>query len=157
VAIENPTRDGWSAHILLAQLSGSADHQVVPSSDRASRYEVHTPNGDSLAKGTRFQVSLSPALVTRVDVEEGVVVVINVNVTVQVTAGQVTTIQPGAPPTPPAFHITGEGIVTQMGEVRVGGLDFHTTDTTVIVGNPQPRIGPQSTGISPVMAHGLPT
>jgi hypothetical protein len=124
--------------ILLAQLSGNTDHQVASSSDPASRYEVHTPNGDSRAKGTRFHVAISPALVTRVDVEEGIVVVINVNVTVQVTAGQVTTIGPGAPPTPPAFHVSGEGIVTQMGEVwRIGGLDFHTTDTTVIVGNPQ--------------------
>ncbi len=125
--------------ILLTQLSGSTDHQVASSSDLASRYEVHTPNGDSLAKGTRFHVSVSPALVTRVDVEEGIVTVINVNVTVQVTPGRVTTVAPGAPPTSPAFHVTGEGIVTQVGKVwRIGGLDFHTTSTTVIVGNPQP-------------------
>jgi hypothetical protein len=124
--------------IVLAQLSGSTDHQVAHSSDPASRYEVHTLNGDSLAKGTRFRVSLSQALATRVDVEEGIVTVINVNITVQVTAGQVTTIQPGAPPATPAFHITGEGIVTHVGEVwRISGLDFHATDTTVIVGNPQ--------------------
>ncbi|CAG0937306.1 hypothetical protein TFLX_06230 [Thermoflexales bacterium] len=124
--------------ILLAQLSGNTDHQVASSSDPASRYEVHTPNGTSRAKGTRFHVAISPALVTRVEVEEGIVVVINVNVTVQVTAGQVTTIGPGAPPTLPAFQITGEGIITQMDEVwRIGGLDFHTTDTTVIIGNPQ--------------------
>jgi hypothetical protein len=124
--------------ILLAQLSGSTDHQVAHSSDPASRYEVHTPNGTSSAKGTHFHVAISPALVTRVAVEEGVVVVINVNVTVQVTAGRVTTVSPGAPPVTPAFHVSGEGIVTQMGEVwRIGGLDFHTTNTTVIVGNPQ--------------------
>jgi hypothetical protein len=124
--------------ILLAQLSGSTDHHVAHASDPASRYEVHTPNGSASAKGTVFQVLITPALITRVDVEEGIVLVINVNVTVQLTPGQVTTIQPGAPPAPPAFHITGEGIVTQMGEVwRIGGLDFHTTDTTVIVGNPQ--------------------
>jgi hypothetical protein len=124
--------------ILLGQLSGSTDHQVAHSSDRASRYEVHTPNGTAAARGTIFQVLITPALVTRVDVTEGSVVVINVNVTVQVGVGQVTTIPPGAPPTKPAFKVSGEGIVTQMGEVwRIGGLDFHTTDTTVIVGNPQ--------------------
>jgi hypothetical protein len=124
--------------ILLTQLSGSTDHQVAHSSDPASRYEVHTPNGTSSATGTRFHVSISPALVTRVDVEEGSVVVINVNVTVHVNAGRVTTIAPDAPPTAPAFHVSGEGIVTQMGTVwRIGGLDFHTTNTTVIVGNPQ--------------------
>jgi hypothetical protein len=124
--------------ILLAQLSGSTDQQVVKSSDPASRFEVHTPNGSAAAKGTIFQVLITPALVTRVQVNEGTVVVVNVNVTVQVTAGQVTTIQPGAPPASPAFHINGEGIVTQMGEIwRIGGLDFHTTNSTVIVGNPQ--------------------
>jgi riboflavin synthase alpha subunit len=124
--------------ILLTQLSGSTDHQVAHSGDPASRYEVHTPNGDSLARGTRFHVSVSPALVTRVDVAEGIVAVINADVTVQVTAGQVTTISPGAPPAPPSFYVSGEGVVTQMGEVwRIGGLDFRTTNATVIVGNPQ--------------------
>ena len=37
--------------ILLAQLSGSTDHQVAHSSDPASRYEVHTPNGTSSCQG----------------------------------------------------------------------------------------------------------
>jgi hypothetical protein len=124
--------------ILLAQLSGSTDHQVAHSSDPASRYEVHTPNGTALAKGTVFQVLVTPALITRVGVEQGLVIVVNVNVTVQLTPGQVTTISPGTAPTSPAFHVTGEGIVTQMGAVwRIGGLDFHTTNTTVVVGNPQ--------------------
>ncbi len=124
--------------ILLAQLSGSTDHDVAHSSDPASRYEVHTPNGTGSAKGTIFHVFLTPALVTRIAVDEGTVVVVNVNITVQVTAGQVTTIGTGAPPSSPAFQVTGEGIVTQMGEVwRIGGLDFHTTNNTVVVGNPQ--------------------
>ena len=139
VAIEQlDARTNGPRTILLAQLSGSTDQQVAKSSDPASRFEVHTPNGSATAKGTIFQVLITSALVTRVQVDEGTVVVVNVNVTVQVTAGQVTTIQPGAPPAPPAFHISGEGIVTQMGNVwRIGGLDFHTTNSTVIVGNPQ--------------------
>ncbi len=139
VAIEQlDARTSGPRTILLAQLSGKTDHQVAKSDDPASRYEVHTPNGSAAAKGTIFQVLITSSLITRIGVDEGTVVVVNVNVTVQVTAGQVTTIQPGAPPTPPAFHVSGEGIVTQLGEVwRIGGLDFHTTDTTVIVGNPQ--------------------
>lgn len=124
--------------ILLAQLSGRTDHQVAHSSDPASRYEVRTLNGIASAQGTVFQVLVAPSLITRVSVEQGVVIVVNVNVTVQLTPGQVTTINPGAPPAMPTFRVTGEGIVTQMGAVwRIGGLDFHTTNTTVIVGNPQ--------------------
>ncbi len=146
--------------IVLAQLSGSTDQQVAHSSNPASRFEVHTPNGTSSAKGTRFHVSVLPDLHTRVDVEEGIVLVVNINITVQVTAGQVTTISPGVPPTPPAFHVSGEGIVTQVGAVwRIGGLDFHTTNTTVIVGNPQlgdrvavdGHLGPDGTRVADVI------
>jgi hypothetical protein len=34
--------------------------------------------------------------------------------------------------------VTGEGIVTQMGDIwRIGGLEFRTDADTVIVGSPQ--------------------
>ncbi len=139
VAIEQlDARTNGPRTILLAQLSGETDQDVAPSTNPASRYEVRTPNGTGTAKGTLFHVSVSASLITRISVQEGTVAVTNINVTVLIIAGQVTTIPVGLPPSPPAFQVSGEGVVTQMGAVwRIGGIEFHTDSNTVIIGNPQ--------------------
>ena len=122
----------------LTQWIGETDHEVIPSSDLASRYDVNTPNGTGSAKGTSFHVSVNTPQITRITVDEGAVAVANLNVTVIVIAGQATTIRAGAPPEQPLFRVTGEGIVTQMGDTwRIGSLEFRTNTNTSIVGNPQ--------------------
>lgn len=123
--------------ILLTQWSGDSQHDVAHSGDAASRYEVATPSGVGSAKGTSFRVSVT-ALLIRFDVDEGVVAVTNLNITVLVVAGQTTIIPPGEAPQEPVFHISGEGEVTAIGDTwRIGGQTFLTDASTVIVGDPQ--------------------
>lgn len=124
--------------IQLSQALGETDHQVIPSHYLSSYYTVVTPNGSGTATGTQFHVSVSPSSVTRVSVDEGAVAVTNQNVTVSVGAGQLTTVLNETPPAAPTFRVSGEGIVTQIGETWViGGMEFSTDEETIIVGNPQ--------------------
>ena len=67
--------------VRLTQWIGESDHDVVPSNQTASRYEVNTPSGSGVAKGTVFHVSVSAAQVTRISVEEGSVAATGLNVT----------------------------------------------------------------------------
>jgi hypothetical protein len=137
-------RDG-PRRVKLTQWIGESDHDVTPSSDAASRYEVRTPSGTGVAKGTKFHVRVTLNHIARFNVDEGSVAVSHLNVSVTVVAGQSTTIYVDQPPTQPVFRISGEGKVTQMGDVwRIGGRDFQVnTDvasdrsTTEIIGNPQ--------------------
>jgi hypothetical protein len=132
--------DDQSRIVELTQWVGETDHDVAASYGANGHYEVHTPSGSGVAKGTFFHVSVTPALVVRFIVDEGAVEVTNVNVTVIVIAGQLTTINVDEPPAEPAFRVTGEGEVSEMGEVLwvIAGKVFATHDGTIIVGNPQP-------------------
>jgi len=131
--------------VRLTQWIGDSDHEVTPSSVAGSQYEVRTPNGTGIAKGTSFHVVVASNLIARFNVDEGTVAVTNLNVTVDVIAGQSTTVYVDEPPSQPVFRISGEGRVTQMGDVwTIGGRDFlvNTTvgpdnSTTEIVGDPQ--------------------
>ena len=126
--------------VVLTQWRGQSDHYVEFRNDRGSRYAVNTPNGEGIARGTAFQVIVTPDLLTRFVVTEGRVDVSNANVTVSVTAGQATSIPAGQAPASPQFYITGEGEVSQIEpEWIIGGQSFSTDDNTVIVG--EPRLG----------------
>ncbi|MCB9434156.1 MAG: FecR domain-containing protein [Ardenticatenaceae bacterium] len=127
--------DGFRT-ILMTQWLGESQHQVDFRNDGSSRYEVNTPNGSGVARGTVFQVIV--AAQTQFLVREGRVDVTNQSSTVTVIAGHLTTIAPSQPPTPPQFIITGEGEVTANGlDWIIGGQTFATTNSTVIIGNPQ--------------------
>ena len=131
--------------VQLAQSIGKSDHDVAASSLAGARYEVRTPNGTGVARGTSFQVEVAPNRIARFNVDEGVVAVTNRGASVSVIAGQSTTIYVDEPPTQPVFRISGEGRLTRMGEVwTIGGRDFLVNtsiapdrSTTKIVGNPQ--------------------
>ena len=131
--------------VRLTQSSGESRHDVKPASVAGSQYEVRTPNGTGVAKGTSFHVVVTSNLIARFNVDEGTVAVTHLNVTVNVIAGQSSTVYAGEPPTQPVFRISGEGRLTQMGDVwTIGGRDFlvNTTvgpdnSTTEIVGDPQ--------------------
>jgi hypothetical protein len=106
--------------------------------DGGSRYEVNTPAGSGIARGTQFSVSVTPELLAEFAVSEGRVDVTGLNQTVSVVAGQATAVLAGSPPQPPAFRIYGEGEVSQIGAVWViAGQSFQTNDRTRINGNPQ--------------------
>lgn len=124
--------------ILLNQLSGQTQSKVAHSNNTASRYEVNTPSGVGAAKGTLFTVLVTSTKLVRFDVDEGVVAVTNLNVTVLVVAQQSTTIIFGQPPQQPLFRITGEGEVQATGGTwTIAGRTFTTNENTIIVGNPQ--------------------
>ena len=133
----NP-RDAGARVVVLTQWRGESDHQVATRTDTGSQYLVNTPTGSGIAMGTAFQVLVSANLLTQFIVTEGTVNVVNLNVTVAVVAGQSSTILPGQAPSDPHFFITGQGEVTQTGDVWViGGQAFRVDANTVIVGDPQ--------------------
>jgi mannose-6-phosphate isomerase-like protein (cupin superfamily) len=129
--------DGFRT-VVMTQWVGESEHTVEFRNDAGSRYEVVTPNGSGRARGTTFQVLVTTHLLTQFIVTEGQVDVTNLNVTVIVIVGQTTIIPPQQPPSQPYFIVSGEGEVTAMGETwTIGGQTFATTDSTIIVGNPQ--------------------
>ncbi|MCB8990693.1 MAG: FecR domain-containing protein, partial [Ardenticatenaceae bacterium] len=124
--------------VVLTLAYGDSEHQVQFRHDSGSRYEVQTASGSGIARGTRFRVTASNDGAATYAVQEGRVDVTNANRTVQVTAMQQTTFTNSEPPEDPTFLVTGEGIVTEIGEIWViAGQSFAVTDTTVIEGDPQ--------------------
>lgn len=129
--------DGFRT-VVMTQWVGESEHSVAFRDDAGSRYEVLTPNGSGRARGTTFQVLVTTHLLTQFIVTEGQVDVTNLNVTVIVIAGQTSIIPPQGPPGQPHFIVSGEGEVTAIGETwTIGGQTFATTDSTIVVGNPQ--------------------
>ncbi|MBL8057202.1 MAG: FecR domain-containing protein [Anaerolineales bacterium] len=123
--------------IRLNQTAGESDHTVAKSADPGSAYEVATPTGAGQAKGTVFHVSVTAVLV-QFAVSEGAVAVTHLQITVIVVAGQTTLISGDQPPSEPAFQITGEGQVQQVGaEWIIGGQTLAVTPETVVTGDPQ--------------------
>ena len=141
--------------IVLAQQLGESQHDVTPSSDPASRYEVHTPSGVGEAKGTSFRVFVTVTLLVLFEVDEGAVAVTNLNTTVIVVAGQATVINSGGAPSQPVFRIKGEGTVEKTGSVwHVAGRTFRTDANTVFLGDPQ--VGDQVTFQGRIVTDGSP-
>jgi hypothetical protein len=124
--------------VVLSQPYGESEHWVQFRNDAGSRYEVKTPTGQGVARGTAFRVTVAADGEASYTVTEGRVDVSNQNRTVQVTAGQMTSFTAGAPPAAPTFLVTGEGIVSEMGDVwLIAGQPFAVDDETEIVGEPQ--------------------
>ncbi|MEJ2749163.1 MAG: DUF5666 domain-containing protein, partial [Anaerolineae bacterium] len=129
--------DGFRT-VVMTQWRGDSDHQVEHRGDSGSLYEVKTPEGSGIARGTRFKVTVTPDQLARYIVTEGKVDVTSLDQTVSVTAGQLTTLLVGSAPETPTFTITGEGLVSAMGsEWTVAGQTFSTHALTIIIGNPQ--------------------
>lgn len=129
--------DGFRT-LVMTQWLGESEHHVQFRNDSGSRYEVKSPYGSGIARGTVFQVQVTADARARYTVREGRVDVTGADSTVSVTPGQVSAVMADEPPTEPAFLVTGEGEVTQIGaEWVVGGQTFQTGDQTIIVGDPQ--------------------
>lgn len=123
--------------VVLTQWQGESVHDVATRSDAGSRYEVKSPYGSGTAKGTRFSVSVAETF-ARYLVYEGVVEVVSIDVTVIVTSGKFSTVTPSAPPTPPAFWVSGSGEVTAVGSTwLIGGIGFAVDADTLIIGDPK--------------------
>ena len=129
--------DGFRT-VLLNQWQGESSHAVQFRNDGGSLYEVLTPDGSGIARGTKFQVSVSPEQFSRVAVSEGRVDVTGSNRTVSVTPGKLTTIPANEPPTAPTFTITGKGELSAKGDAWIiAGQAFVVNEDTVISGDPQ--------------------
>lgn len=124
--------------IVMTQWAGESNHQVQFRNDGGSRYEVKTPTGSGLARGTQFAVNVMADGRARYTVSEGKVDVTNDNRTVVVIAGQTTSFTADEPPVDPKFIVTGTGVVTQIGETWIiAGQSFTVNVETVILGAPQ--------------------
>jgi hypothetical protein len=134
----NAEKDGGPRTIVLTQVSGESTHQVVPNKRTDSRYEVLTPSGTALAKGTEFHVIVTPEQTAYYYVVEGVVAVSGMQTTVLVNPGFMTIIYASQPPLAPVQSISVEGLVSQIGsQWTVAGTNFVVNEHTVILGSPQ--------------------
>jgi len=130
--------DGYRT-IVLNQWQGVSNHAVQFRNDGGSRYEVLTPDGSGIARGTKFHVNVSPEQFSRIAVTEGRVDVSGNSRTVSVTAGKLSTIPANEPPTSPAFTITGQGELSAKGDSSwtIAGQVFVVNEDTQISGDPQ--------------------
>jgi len=101
-------RAGGQEVIVLHQWMGESYHRVQPLPDPTSQFKVETPTAVTVVRGTEFAVIVGEDGTTDVVVVKGKVDVIAQETTVQVPAGQGTTIQPKHPPIParPTFVAT---------------------------------------------------
>ena len=130
-AVENGPRE-----IILFQAYGETQHQVA--SNSAGSYLVDTPSASGKAMGTVFQVNVETDKSSQFSTTEGTVEVTASGKTVQIEAGLTTTVEKNKAPTEPTFWITGQGEVSQTGDVwSIGGLPFQTHEGTIITGDPQ--------------------
>lgn len=128
--------DGFRT-VVLTQWLGDSKHEVEFRNDGGSRYEVKSPSGTGIARGTTFRVLVTADALARYVVTEGVVDVSGAGRTVSVTAGELSTILAGGEPDEPAFTISGEGEVETTGTVwTIAGTTFETHPHTIIIGNP---------------------
>lgn len=125
--------------VVMTQWAGTSEHEVEIRHDGGSRYEVKTPTGAGLARGTQFRVNVQPDGRASYTVTEGKVDVNNQGRTVSLIAGQTTQFTADEPPADPSFLVTGVGILSQMGETWiVAGQAFTVNEETIILGDPQP-------------------
>lgn len=124
--------------VVMTQWAGVSDHAVQIRHDGGSRYEVKTPTGVGLARGTQFRVNVQPDGRAVYTVTEGKVDVNNQGRTVSLIAGQTTQFAADEPPASPSFIVTGVGVLTEMGDTWVvAGQSFTVNEETVILGDPQ--------------------
>lgn len=134
----NAQKNGKPRSIVMTQVTGESSHQVIPNKSSESRYEVRTPSGDGVAKGTEFEVVVTPEQTAYYYVTEGVVAVSALETTVLVNPGFMTVLYFNQPPIEPVQTISVEGLVSQTGDQwTVAGTTFITNKDTRIVGSPQ--------------------
>ena len=123
--------------ISLMQWSGESTHTVVPFDSAAPNYRVDTPSASGQVKGTQFHVQVVPDQTVWM-VDDGAVEVSGGSKSVQVEAGEMTSVTADEPPADPVEFITGQGEVNSTGEVWViNDQSYQIHAQTIIIGNPQ--------------------
>lgn len=125
--------------VVMTQIAGESEHYVDFRNDGGSLYEVKTAHGNGIARGTTFHVLVLPDETSRFAVTEGRVDVSSNGRTVNILAGQLTTIAAAQAPSSPVFYIAGEGEVTAVEDElwTIAGQTFETHAGTLIWGEPQ--------------------
>jgi hypothetical protein len=128
----NGTRD-----ISLMQWSGESTHTVVSFDGATPNYRVDTPSASGQVKGTQFHVQVV-ADQTVWMVDDGAVEVSGGGTSVQVEAGEKTSVSADEPPADPVEFITGQGEVNSIGKIWViNDQPYQIHTQTIIIGNPQ--------------------
>lgn len=123
--------------IVLTQSSGESQHTIEPLEAEHSQYKVQTASGTGVARGTEFSMRVLPDLSSWY-VSTGVVEVSNLDTSVLVTAGEMTTVNMDEDPDDPSYFFTGQGEVSYINDHWViGGETFLIQEHTIIIGNPQ--------------------
>jgi len=104
-----------STSIHINQLVGHTVNRVQKLIDSASDYEVETPAGSAVVRGTAFKSYVGPDGFTIIYCNEGTVWFTAGGVTVTVNAGEWSSAMPGGTPsTPSAFHIENMAICSDV-------------------------------------------
>ena len=104
-----------STSIHLNQVVGNTINRVQKLVDSASDYEVETPAGSAVVRGTVFYSYVGPDGFTAIHCDEGAVRFTAGGVTVIVNAGEWSSAVPGGTPsTPSAFHIENVAICSDV-------------------------------------------
>ena len=84
--------------IVLNQALGHTHSRVQKVAGRTSRFEIETPAAVAMVRGTEFTTIVEASGRTSVMVADGLVEVTAQGTTVEVSAGQMTSVRPGEPP-----------------------------------------------------------
>jgi hypothetical protein len=104
-----------STSIHLNQLVGNTVNRVQKLVDSASEYEVETPAGSAVVRGTAFKSYVRDDGYTAIYCDEGTVWFTAGGATVALGAGQQSAAMPGGTPsTPSAFHIENVAICSDV-------------------------------------------
>jgi len=123
--------------IELMQLSGESSHLVTSFDNALASYQVDTPSGQGRVTGTQFHVRVMSEQ-SAWYVDEGTVEVSGQETSVQVNAGEMSSVMVDEVPTDPVFFFTGQGQVALIGESwLIGDQTYQTHPQTIIIGNPQ--------------------
>lgn len=95
------TNANGSITIQITQTIGRTWASVQKLARADSKFEIITPTSTAAVRGTAFLTEVDRTGATSVQTTDGTVEVSAQGQTVAVTAGQITTVQPGAPPTQP--------------------------------------------------------
>lgn len=133
----NVNPDKGVREVVLTQWSGESENSVTPMEANNSRYEVRTASATGVARGTEFSVRVLPEL-SRWYVSNGAVEVSNLDTSVLVSAGEMTTANLEEGPDDPTYFVTGQGEVSYINDNWViAGETFIVQEHTIIIGNPQ--------------------
>ena len=133
---------GGVLQVRIDQTAGETWNKVTPFQGKHNSYFlVETPSGLASVHGTSFNVRVAKTGRARFSVDTGEVRVQKDSQEVTLLAGQTTSASPEGEIEAPTYQFNISGSVTGIDEINgvwtISGVDFQTSDATVISGEPQ--------------------